>query len=68
MKIVKIDGDNLHVFWATWGLSMKFSEKNVAYDNIKSHKKYSFTLSEENTFFEKGGVKLLRPAFLGLMG
>ena len=45
--------------------------KNVAYDNIKSHKKPGFPLSLENTFLEKpqgGGVKLTPPppVFLGL--
>ena len=32
---------------------MKFSGKNVTYDNIKSHKKTDFSLSLEDTFSEK---------------
>ena len=27
MKIVNIDGKNLYLFWTTWGISVKFSEK-----------------------------------------
>ena len=27
MKIVDIDGENLHIFWTTWGISMKLSGK-----------------------------------------
>ena len=38
MKVVNIDGENLHSFWTIWGTSMKFSE-NMWLDNIKSHKK-----------------------------
>ena len=40
MKIVNNDGENLYIFWTTSG--MNFNEifrKDVAYDNIKSHKK-----------------------------
>ena len=43
---------------------MKFSEKDVSYDDIKSHKKQGFTLFLEDTFFEKphkgGGIKLVQ--------
>ena len=31
-----------NIFWTTWGISMKFFRKNVAYDNIRSHKKQGF--------------------------
>ena len=40
MKIVNNDGENLYIFWTTSG--MNFNEifrKDVAYDNIKIHKK-----------------------------
>ena len=42
MQIVNIDGENLHIFWTTWGVSMKFWEK-----------KQGFTLSLGDTFFGK---------------
>ena len=44
MKMVKIEGENLHIFWTSW-ISMTFSGKMLTYDNIKSHKYQSFTLS-----------------------
>ena len=34
---VNIERENLHIFWTTWGTSMKFSGKTWL--NIKSHKK-----------------------------
>ena len=34
MKIVNSEGKNLHIFWTTWGISMK----DVAFDHIKSKK------------------------------
>ena len=39
------EGENLHIFWATLGISMKFSEK--------ISKKKGFALFLENTFLEK---------------
>ena len=57
MKIVKIDGDNLHVFWATWGLSMKFSEKTWLMIILKVTKSTA-SPSLKNTHFlknHKGG-------------
>ena len=41
MKVVNIDGQNLHIFWTTWGIDEEkdLEEKDVTYDNIKSHKK-----------------------------
>ena len=27
MKIVKTDEENVHIFWTTWGISMKLSGK-----------------------------------------
>ena len=37
MKIVNFDGENLHILWTTWGISIKCLGK--IYDNIKSLKK-----------------------------
>ena len=49
MKILNIDGENLQIFWTTWGILMNFSGK-MTYDNIKNHKKkQGFTLSLEDT-------------------
>ena len=39
IKIVNIEGENLQIFLTTWGDSMKFSVKSVAYDNNKDNKK-----------------------------
>ena len=45
-------------------------KKNVTYDNVKTNKKQSFTLSLENTFLEKpdaeGVGQTDLPTFLGL--
>ena len=27
VKIVNIEGENLHIIWTTWGISMKFHER-----------------------------------------
>ena len=27
VKIVNIEEENVHIFWTTWGISMKFSGK-----------------------------------------
>ena len=61
MKIANIiNTENLHIFWATWGISMKFSRKMWLMIIIKSQKsRISFTLSLEDTVLEKA-------AFLGL--
>ena len=37
MKIVNFDGENLHILWSTWGISIKCLGK--IYGNIKSLKK-----------------------------
>ena len=34
---VNIERENFHIFWTTWGTSMKFSRK--MWLNIESHKK-----------------------------
>ena len=52
MKIVYTEEQNLHISWITWGFSIKFSEKNITYGNIKCHRKKGFTLGLENTFWE----------------
>ena len=61
MQIANIEEKNLHNFWTTWGISMKFSGKDVTCDNIKNLKKHIFGKT-------KGGVTLTTnpQAFLGL--
>ena len=63
MKIVNIDIEFLHIFWTTSGNSRKFSGKMCFKIILKVTKNQGFTLSLENTFFEKqqGGVKLTHP-------
>ena len=51
MKIANIDREFLHVFWATWGTSMKFSGKMCLKIMLKVTKNQDFTLSLEDTFF-----------------
>ena len=53
MKIVNIDGEILHIFWMTWGISIKFSGKIWLMIIIKVTKNEGFTLSLEDTVFEK---------------
>ena len=60
MKIDNIDREFLHVFWTTWGNSMKFSGKMCFKIILKVTKNHGFTLSLEVIFFEKP------PAVLGL--
>ena len=38
MKIANIEREVLHIFWTTWGISIKLSGK-MWHDNIKNHKK-----------------------------
>ena len=71
MKIASIDRKILHNFWATWRISMKFSEKMWLMIILKVTNKSGFNLYLEDTFFEKkqgGSVKLTPhlPAVLGL--
>ena len=42
-----------HIFWTTWGNSMKFSGKMCIKITLKVTKNQSFTLSLEDTIFEK---------------
>ena len=74
MKIANIDREILHIFWTTWGTSMKFSEKMWLMVILKVRKNQPFSLSLEDTFFEKpegekggGGLNWPPAAVLGLM-
>ena len=53
MKIANIDREFFHIFWTTWGNSMKFSGKMYLKIILKVTKTQGFTLSLEDTFFEK---------------
>ena len=53
MKIANIDRELLHIFWTTWGNSMKFLGKMCFEIILKITKKQDFTLFLEDTFFEK---------------
>ena len=58
MKRVNIDGENLHIFWTTWGiLMMTFSGKMwlMIILKLKLKKKQGLILSLKNTFLEKPG-------------
>ena len=68
MKIANIDRDFLHIFWTTWGNSMKFSGKLCFKIIWKATKKQGSTLSVEDTFFKKpkGEVNLNHPGRQGL--
>ena len=58
MKIANIDREILHIFWTTWGISIKFSEKMWFLITLKVIKNKGFTLSLEYTFFEKPGCQI----------
>ena len=53
MKIADIDREILHIFWTTWGISMKFPGNMWLMIILKVTKNHSFTLSLENKFFNK---------------
>ena len=53
MKIANIDREILHIFWTTWGISMKFAGKMCLMIILKVTKNQGFSLSLEDTFFEK---------------
>ena len=53
MKIANIDWEILHNFWTTRGISMNFSEKMCLMITLKVTKNQGFTLSLEDSFFEK---------------
>ena len=71
MKIANIDREFLHIFWTTWGNSMKFSGKMYFKIILKVTKNQSFTLSLEDSIFEKtqggGGQIEPPPALLRLI-
>ena len=58
MKIANIDRETIHIFWTTLEISIKFSGKMCLMILLKVTKNKGFTLSLEETFFEKphGGV------------
>ena len=53
MKIVNIDREIFHNFWTTSGILMKFSGKMCLMIILKVTENQDFTLSLEDTFFEK---------------
>ena len=67
LEIVNIEGENLHIFWTTWRISIKFSEKMRLMIRLKVTKNQGFTLPLENTFLEKSqGEK--NPSFFRVKG
>ena len=55
MKIANIGKEFLHIFWTTWGNSMKFSGKMCFKIILKVTKNQGSNLSIEDTFFKKPG-------------
>ena len=53
MKLINIDGENLHIFWITRGISMKFSGKIWLITILKVTKDQGLTLYLEDTNFRK---------------
>ena len=53
MKIANIDREILHIFWRTSEALMEFSGKIWLSIILKVTKNQGFTLSLEDTFFEK---------------
>ena len=51
MKIVYVEEENLHIFWTTWRILMKFSETMWLMIILKVTKKPGFLLSLKNAFF-----------------
>ena len=68
VKIINIEEENLHIFTATLVISMIFSAMIWLMIISKVTKKQSFTLSLENTFYEKPqeGSQIGAPTYLGL--
>ena len=64
-----IDREFLYIFWTTWGNSMKFSGKMCFEIILKVTKNQGFTLSLEDTYFEKpqGVIKMLELSNYGIM-
>ena len=67
MKIANIDRESLHIFWANWGISLKFSGKMWLMIILKLTKNHGSTVSLEDALSGKpqgeggggvgGGVK-----------
>ena len=61
MKRANTDGENLHIFWMTWGILMMTFSGNMWLMIIlklklkKQKKKQGLILSLKNTFLEKPG-------------
>ena len=53
MKIANIDTEILHIFWTTWGNSIKFSEKICFKIILKVTKNQGSTLCKEDAYFQK---------------
>ena len=53
MKIIKIDGENYHIFWTTLGIFMKFLGNMWLIITLKVTKNQGFALSLVDTFLEK---------------
>ena len=53
MKIVNIDGENLHIFWTTGEILMTFSGKLWLIIILELKKKQDLILSLKDTFLEK---------------
>ena len=50
MNMANIGREILHIFWKTWGISMKFSEKMWLMIMLKVTKNQGINLSLEDTF------------------
>ena len=70
MKIANIDREFFHIFWTTWGNSMKFSGKMCFKIILKVTKNQGFTISLDDKVFEKPQQRKSNwpppPAVLGL--
>ena len=53
MKIANIEEENLHIFWTTWGTSMKVLGKMWLMTMLKVTEKQAFKLTLKNAFLEK---------------
>ena len=64
MKIANIDREFLHIFWTTWGNSMKFLGKMCLKIILKVTKNQGSTLFLKDIFFEKphGGGQIDPPS------
>ena len=64
MKTANIDKASFHIFWTTWRISIKFSEKMWLIIMLKVTENQGSTLSLEDTLLEihGGEVKLTTPS------